>query len=63
MIQRQYAVRRIERISEDSVRLTLVAPEGPEMIRSEHIIDVPVDQEVPTGTKFDVTYTLAGEDE
>jgi hypothetical protein len=53
-------VRRIERLSETLVRLTAVpvAGEGPARPYSEHHLDVPVAEEVPTGTRFEVSYTV-----
>lgn len=58
VVTTQASVRRIERVSADTVRLTLTTVDPDSMPRSEHYIEVPISHEVPTGTLFDIAYTL-----
>lgn len=58
MTQQLLSVRRIERINDQQVRLTLIPVQDPNDPKpwGEQYIDVPVADEVPTGTQFTATY-------
>lgn len=59
MIEQTLEVRRIERVHADRVALWLAPPHTPEQpwpSAPEHRIEVPVDDECPTGTRWTVRY-------
>lgn len=63
-VEQLVEVRRIERLSPETVRLTLIAVHDDATTPrpwNERYLDVPVEDEVPTGTRFMCTETYVQE--